>query len=71
MARYRLGRVHHGPHEVTRLSGAGAHGLRSPLSEEPRHGGLVCEAKLAHVLGKEKYFSARQGMLTCLKHKEG
>lgn len=62
LERYRLAGVRHGQHEVARLSGTGTHCLRPPLTEEPGHGGLVCEAKFAHVLGKEKCFNAKQGM---------
>lgn len=61
---YRLCGVHHGQHEVARLGGTRTHGLCSALSEEPGHGGLVGEGKFTHVLGKEKYFNTRLGVLT-------
>lgn len=61
---YRLCGVYHGQHEAARLRGAGTHGLRSALSEQPGHGGLVGEGKFTHVLGKEKYFNTRPVVLT-------
>lgn len=42
--------VAHAAHEGRGLLGAGTHGLRPALPEEPRHGGLVGEAEVAPVL---------------------
>lgn len=70
-ATYRLGGVHHGEHKVAGLHTTGTYGLRPPLSEESGHGGLVREAKFAHVLGEEKYFNTRQGRLVGSNAQEG
>lgn len=53
--------VPHAPHEGGRLGGAGAHGLRPALAEEPRHGGLVGEAEAALVLRREAAGSGHGG----------